>query len=72
MLASKFAMTYGVIVPVNVDLLDDALYDSTAWLPHADPQRLTDDPRFATAIYRTAIQTDIMDNIVLQEPAMAN
>jgi hypothetical protein len=44
-------MTCGVIVPVNVELIEDALYDSTAWLPHANPQRLADDPRFATAIY---------------------
>jgi hypothetical protein len=30
-------MTCGVIVPVNVELLDDALYDSTAWLPLTYP-----------------------------------
>lgn len=69
---AKFAMTCGVIVPVNVELIEDALYDSAAWLSSADPQRLADDPRFATAIYRIAIATGIMDNVVLQEPAMAN
>ena len=65
-------MTCGVIVPVNVELIEDALYDSAAWLPHANPQRLADDPRFATAIYSTATETGIMDNVVLQEPVMAN
>lgn len=69
---AEFAMTCGVIVPVNVELIEDALYDSTAWLPHANPQRLADDPRFATAIYSTATETGIMDNVVLQEPVMAN
>ena len=69
---AEFAMTCRVIVPVNVELIDDALYHSTAWLPHADPQRLADNPRFATAIYHTAIETGIMDNVVLLVPAMAN
>ena len=29
---AEFAMTCRVIVPVNVELIDDALYHSTAWL----------------------------------------
>jgi hypothetical protein len=46
---AEFAMTCGVIVPVDGELIEDVLYDSTAWLPHDDPQRLADDPRFATS-----------------------
>ena len=69
---AEFAMTCGVVVPVDAELMEDALYDSTAWLPHDDPQSLADDPRFAAAIYRSAIETGIMDNVVLQEPAKAN
>ena len=60
-------MTCGVIVPVDVELIEDVLYDSTAWLPHTDPQRSADDPRFAAAIYRNAIRTGIMENVVDQE-----
>ena len=69
---AEFAMTCGVIVPVDVELIEDAFSDSTAWLSHADPQRLADDPRFAAAIYRNAIQTGIMENVVYREPAVAD
>lgn len=69
---AEFAMTCGVIVPVDAKLIEDALYDSTAWLSDADPQRLADDPRFAAAIYRNAIHTGIMENVVYQEPAAAH
>jgi hypothetical protein len=69
---AEFAMTCGVIVPVDVELIEDAFSDSTAWLSHADPQSLADDPRFAAAIYRNAIQTGIMENVVYREPAVAD
>ena len=69
---AEFAMTCGVIVPVDVELIEDAFSDSTAWLSYADPQRLADDPRFAAAIYRNAIQAGIMENVVYQEPAAAD
>ena len=35
---AEFAMTCGVIVPVDVELIEDALLDSTAWLWHANPE----------------------------------
>ncbi len=69
---AEFAMTCGVIVPVDVELIEDAFSDSTAWLSYADPQRLADDPRFAAAIYRNAIQAGIMEDVVYQEPTAAN
>ena len=68
---TEFAMTCGVIVPVNGELIEDALYDGTAWLTHGDPQRLADNPRFATAIYRSAIEAGITENVVYREPAAA-
>lgn len=69
---AEFAMTCGVIVPVNVELIEDAFDDSAAWLSHADPQSLADDPRFAAAIYRNAIGTGIMENVVYREPAVVD
>ena len=69
---AEFAMTCGIIVPVDAELIEDALNDSTAWLADADPQRLADDPRFAAAIYRNAIGTGIMENVVYREPVAAN
>lgn len=69
---AEFAMTCGVVVPVDVELVEDALNDGAAWLSHADPQSLADDPRFAAAIYCNAIDTGIMENVVYQEPAAAD
>jgi hypothetical protein len=65
-------MTCGVIVPVNVELIEDTFDDSTVWPSHADPQSLADDPRFAAAIYRNAIETGIMENVVFRAPAPVN
>ena len=69
---TDFAMTCGVVIPVDVELIEEALVDGAAWLRHAHPSQLADDPRFATAIYRSAIDVGIMDNVVFQEAAMAS
>jgi hypothetical protein len=69
---ADFAMTCGVIVPVDAELMEAALLDSAASLRHVDPERVADDPRFARAIYRAALDAGIMDNVVLKEPAMAS
>jgi hypothetical protein len=67
----EFAMTCGVIVPIDKDLMAQVVSGGMAWLPHSDPDRLADDPRFATAIYRAAISEGVMDRVVFQEPGIA-
>ena len=69
---TDFAMTCGVVIPVDVELIEEALLDGAAWLRHANPSQLADDPRFATALYRSAIEAGIMDNVVFRETAMAS
>lgn len=64
-------MTCGVVVPVDVALLEEVMLDSLAWLRHADPQQLADDLRFAAAVYRGALDAGIMDSVVFKEPIMA-
>jgi hypothetical protein len=61
--ADSFSITSGVIVPVDRPLLDDVLTDPIA-CRHADPQRVGDDPRFAAAIYRAALDSCIMNDVV--------
>jgi hypothetical protein len=68
---ADFAMTCGVIVPVDEDLMTQVVSDGIAWLPHSDLDRLADDPRFATAIYRAAISEGIMDYVTFQQPGIA-
>jgi hypothetical protein len=55
-----FAMTCGVVVPVTNDIVGDVLTDALAW-HHSDLSTLAQDPKFATAIYRAAIDYRIMD-----------
>jgi hypothetical protein len=63
---AEFAMTCGVIVPVDYDLMEQVVIGGVAWHRHADLQRIADDPRFATAIYRVAISGAVMDRVVFQ------
>jgi hypothetical protein len=59
----QFAITSGVIVPVDRSMLEDVLTDVLA-CRHADPKRVGDDPRFASAIYRAALDGGIMEDVV--------
>lgn len=68
---AEFAMTCGVVVPVDASLLEEVVLESVAWLRHAGLDQLADDPRFATAIYRTALNEGVMDTVVFQEPVDA-
>jgi predicted ATP-grasp superfamily ATP-dependent carboligase len=68
---AEFAMTCGVVVPVDAELMEDALIEGMARMRHADPEQLADDPRFALTVYRTAIDSGIMDGVVFQEPGIA-
>jgi hypothetical protein len=61
--ADVFAITSGVIVPVDRSMLKDVLSDVVA-CRHSDPKRVGDDPRFASAIYRAALDCGIMEEVV--------
>jgi hypothetical protein len=57
-----FAMSCGVVVPVYRELLEEITLDMLAWR-RGDPERVAEDPRFAIAIYRAAIESGILNNV---------
>ena len=61
-----FAMTCGVIVPVDRGLIEEVLAEV---LPRVrgSPDRVANDRRFATAIYRTAVARGLMERIGFEE-----
>ena len=61
--ADLFAITGGVVVPVDLPMLEDVLTDVLA-CRHADIERIGGDPRFAAAIYRAALDAGVMDDVV--------
>jgi hypothetical protein len=60
--ADQFSMTSGAMVPTDWSLLKDVLTDGRA-CRYNDLQRIADDPRFATAIYRAALDYGAMENV---------
>jgi len=58
----RFAMSCGVVVPVYRELMEEIALDMPAWR-RGDPERVADDPRFALAIYRAAIDSGILNNV---------
>jgi hypothetical protein len=62
---ADFAMTCGVVVPVDKDLLEKVLLDTLAWR-HGSPEQVAQEPRFAAAIYRAAIDTGLMERIAYE------
>jgi hypothetical protein len=65
---AAFAMTCGVVVPVDAAPVEDTLLDNTALLHHTELKRLGDDPRLAAAIYRSALNAGIIEHVVFREP----
>ena len=57
-----FAMSCGVVVPVYREMMEEVALDMLAWR-HGDPERVAQDPRFAIAIYRAAIDSGILNNV---------
>jgi hypothetical protein len=57
-----FAMTAGVVVPVDRDIVREALAET---LPRhsADPDVLASDPCFAMALYRAALNEGVMEEV---------
>jgi hypothetical protein len=60
-----FAMSCGVVVPVDRDLIEEVALDTLAWR-HGDPDGVAQDPRFAIAIYRAAIDSGIMASVAYE------
>lgn len=60
-----FAMSCGVVVPVDRDLIEEVALDEPAWR-RGDPDGVAQDPRFAIAIYRAAIDSGIMESIAYE------
>jgi hypothetical protein len=70
---AEFAMTSGVVVPVERALLAQVMLGGgLGWMRHSGLEQLADDPRFATALYRAALRGGVMENVVFQEPALAD
>ncbi len=62
-----FSMTAGVIVPIDLELMEDAI----AELPQLRRKLVAeavDDRRFAEAIYRVAIANGIMEQVAYRDP----
>lgn len=61
-----FAMTCGVIVPVDRGLIEEVLAEV---LPRVrgSPDRVANDRRFATAVYRTAVARGLMAQVGFEE-----
>jgi hypothetical protein len=63
----QFVMTAGVVVPVDLDLLTNALATVPSLLRKSRVEAI-EDRRFAEAVYRAAIADGIMDNVAFQDP----
>jgi len=61
----SFVRTCGVIVPVTRDLVEEVTLDTLAWR-RVDAGQVAQDPRFATAIYRAALDSGIMDHVAYE------
>src|SRR4051812_3074091 len=61
-----FAMTSGVIVPVDREALEE-VFDEVLPRVRGSPDQVANDRRFATAIYRTAVASGLMERIGFEE-----
>jgi hypothetical protein len=61
-----FTMTAGVIVPIDMELIEDAIVEMPQLLRKV-PKEVVDDRRFAEAIYRTAVVSGIMEQVGYQD-----
>ena len=61
-----FAMTAGVLVPLDIELIEDAIVDTPQLLRNRR-EELIDDRRFAEAIYRVALASGLMEQVAYQD-----
>jgi hypothetical protein len=61
----SFVMSGGVMVPVDAEMLERVLAEPSVWRC-AEPARVADDPRFATAIYRAAVECGVMARVTFE------
>jgi hypothetical protein len=61
-----FAMTAGVLVPLDLELMEDAIAD-TPQLLRKGYEEVIDDRRFAEAIYRVALASGLMEQVGYQD-----
>jgi hypothetical protein len=64
----RFAMTAGVNVPFDPDIVDDLAAEFPRHLREKPLAAIIDDRRFAEAIYRLALTDGIMERIKYQDP----
>jgi hypothetical protein len=64
----RFAMTAGVNVPFDPDIVDDLAAELPRHLREKPLAAIIDDRRFAETIYRLALNDGIMERIKYQEP----
>lgn len=65
-----FTMTAGVIVPLDMELIEDAIVE-TPQLLHKVPKEAIDDRRFAEAVYRAAVVSGIIEQVGYQDSISA-
>jgi hypothetical protein len=65
-LPEGFAVTAGVLVPLDVELIEDAIAD-TRQLLRKGYEEVIDDRRFAEAIYRVALASGSMEQVAYQD-----
>jgi hypothetical protein len=65
-IAEGFAMTAGVLVPLDLELIEDAIADTPQLLRNRR-EELIDDRRFAEAIYRVALVIGLMEQVAYQD-----
>lgn len=66
LLPEGFAMTAGVLVPLDVELLEDAIADAPQLL-RKGYEEVIDDRHFAEAIYRVALASGLMEQVTYQD-----
>ena len=59
-------MTAGVLVPLDIELIEDAIAD-TPQLVRKRHEEVIDDRRFAEAIYRVALASGLMQQVAYQD-----
>jgi hypothetical protein len=61
-----FAITAGILVPLDLELIEDAIAD-TPQLVRKRYEEVIDDRRFAEAIYRVALESGLMRQVAYQD-----